>query len=196
MAKNILMVIVAFVAGLLGGMLSSKWTTSDESGVQQQLGAKDVVIANEFHLVDDDGRDRWVLKLSMDGEPNATFINKNGWAPMAIGVNKRGLPYFNMILEPHKEGGPSFVLMDSQIRNRALLGLAQDGNPYLSLLDENGQVRAAFGSVELKNPATGLPERRPCSSLVLMDEAGRVIWSAPEFRTLAVQLSAKEAGLP
>jgi hypothetical protein len=86
--------------------------------------------------------------------------------------------------------------MDSQIRNRALLGLAEDGNPYLSLLDETGQVRAAFGSVELTNPATGLQEKRPCSSLVLMDEGGRLIWSAPHFETLSVQLPRKEAGKP
>jgi hypothetical protein len=138
-------------------------------------------------LVDDQGKDRWVLKLSMDGEPNITFINKNGWAPMAMGVNKSGLPYFNMVLEPSKKAGPSLVLMDSQIRNRALLGLDGEGHPYLTFLDQTGQVRAALGSADLINPATGLREKRPSSSLVLMDEQGEVIWSAPEFTTLAVQ---------
>jgi hypothetical protein len=189
--KNILMVIVAFLAGLVGGMLSSTWIRSYEAEVQQELASKNVVVASEFHLVDDHGKDRWVLKLSMDGEPNITFINKNGWAPMAMGVNKSGLPYFNMVLEPHKAAGPSFVLMDNQIRNRALLGLDGEGHPYLTLLDQTGQVRAALGRVELTNPATGLREKRPCSSLVLMDENGEVVWSAPEFTTLAVQRSFK-----
>jgi hypothetical protein len=189
--KNILMVMVAFAAGLVGGMLSSMWLRSDGTKVQQEPGPKTVVVANEFHLVDDHGKDRWVLKLSMDGEPNITFINKNGWAPMAMGVNKSGLPYFNMVLEPRKKAGPSFVLMDSQIRNRALLGLDGEGHPYLTFLDQTGQVRAALGSAELINPATGLREKRPSSSLVLMDEQGEVVWCSPEFTTLTVQRSQK-----
>ncbi|MEJ2724894.1 MAG: hypothetical protein P8175_09660 [Deltaproteobacteria bacterium] len=196
MTKNILMVVAAFLAGLLGGVLSGKWISPDEAEVQQELGSKNVVVANEFHLVDDHGKDRWVLKLSMDGEPNITFINQNGWAPMAMGVNKSGLPYFNMVLEPDKETGPSLVLMDSQMRNRALLGLDRDGQPHLSLLDQAGRVRAALGSVELTNPATGLKEKRPCSSLVLMDEKGEVVWSTPEFSTLMVQNPFKGEGSP
>jgi hypothetical protein len=77
--------------------------------------------------------------------------------------------------------------MDNQIRNRALLGLDGRGHPYLTFLDETGRVRAALGKIELTNPATGLKEKRPCSSLVLMDEHGEVVWSAPEFSTLLVQ---------
>lgn len=183
------MFIVAIIAGFLGGALSNRFMTLDRVETQKDLGAKNVVVANEFHLVDDDGKDRWVLKLSGEGEPNITFINKNGWAPMAIGVNRKGFPFFNMVLEPRKNGGPSFVLMDSQMKNRALLGLRRDGEPYLSLLDKNGQVRAALGSIDLKNPITGLNEKRPCSSLVLFDQDGKVIWSTPELIPLTVKLS-------
>jgi hypothetical protein len=188
LTKNMIMVAVAFAAGLVGGILSSTWL----AGPQQETGSKPVVVAREFHLVDEHGKDRWVLKLSMDGEPNITFINKNGWAPMAMGVNKSGLPYFNMVLEPEKKAGPSIVLMDNQIRNRALLGLDGEGRPYLTFLDPSGRLRAALGSAELVNPATGLKEKRPTSSLVLMDEYGEVVWSAPDFTTLTVQRSSAD----
>ena len=108
---------------------------------------------------------------------------------MAIGVNKEGFPFFNMIQEPHQTGGPSFILMDGEMKNRAVLGLKEDGAPYLTFLDNNGQLRATFGSTDLKNPFTGLTENRPCASLVLFDEDGKIIWSAPELMALPLRFS-------
>jgi hypothetical protein len=139
--------------------------------------------------VDEEGRDRWVLNLSKDGEPTVTYVNKNGWAPMAIGINKEGLPFFNMVLEPSRKGGPSLIMMDSQMKSRALLGLSDKGEPHLSLLDEKGQTRLALGSAEFTNPLTGLREKRACSSIVLFDKDGKVLWSAPEVKLLPVILS-------
>jgi hypothetical protein len=183
------MTILALVAGFIGGLFSNRFLFLGPMDSQNDVNSKSVIVANEFHLVDEDGKDRWVLKLSGAGEPNITFINNNGWAPMAIGVNKEGFPFFNMIQEPHQPGGPSFILMDGEMKNRAVLGLKEDGEPNITFLDNNGQVRAIFGSTDLKNPFTGLTEKRPGSSLVLFDEDGKIIWSAPKLVALPIRFS-------
>lgn len=184
----VVMLILALIAGVIGGALSSKIFWRQE-GTPEDLELRKVIVANEIHLVDQDGRDRWVLALSKEGEPSVTFVNKNGWAPMAIGINRNGFPFFNMVLEPHKRGGPTLTLMDSRMKDRAVLGLWEDGEPYLTLLDTNGQARATLGSTDLKDPLSGSRERRPCSSLVLFDENGKIIWSAPQFVAHHVQFS-------
>lgn len=187
--QYVFMLALALIAGVIGGALTSKFWLLRTLKTPEDSEVRKVIVANEIHLVDNEGKDRWVLALSKEGEPSVTFVNKNGWAPMAIGVNKDGLPFFNMILEPSKHRGPTLVLMDSTMKNRALLGLREDGEPYLALLDNNGQIRATLGSTELENPLTGSMEKRPPSSLVLFDEDGRIIWSAPQLIALPVHVS-------
>lgn len=187
--QYIVMLALALIGGVIGGALSSKFWLLRTVKTPEDAELRKVIVANEIHLVDYEGKDRWVLALSKEGEPSVTFVNKNGWAPMAMGVNKDGFPFFNMILDPSKRGGPTLILMDSAMKNRALLGLRKDGEPYLTLLDKNGQIRATLGSIELKNPLTGSREKRPSSSLVFFDEDGKIIWCAPKLIALPVQFS-------
>jgi len=134
-------VLVGLAAGLAGGALAARLLIRTPSVHESDPKRAGVVVASEFHLVDEEGKDRWVLALSKGGEPSITFINRASWAPMAMGINRDGLPYFNMVLEPSKGGGPSLVLMDSQMKARALLGLSEDGDPSLSMWDKQGRKR-------------------------------------------------------
>jgi hypothetical protein len=174
---------IALVAGFAGGTMSDKLLRAAESSPEQEE-LTGVIVATEIHLVDEQGQERWILKLSKDGEPAMTFINRSGWAPMALGLNKAGLPYYNMVLGPHKGGGLSFTLLDREMRSRAALGLRQDGEPYLSLMDPSGQVRANLGSIDFRNPLTGRREKRSSSSLVLFGEDGRILFSVPQLSLL------------
>jgi hypothetical protein len=185
--NSILILVLAMIAGFIGGALSNRFLLVGIGQTQEDLRPTRVVVANEFHLVDTEEKDRWVLALSEEDEPNITFVNKNGWAPMAIGLNKHGVPFFNMFLEPSKAKGPSLVMMDSQGRNRALFGLREDGEPHITFLDGNGQMRAVLGSVGFESNLTGLKETRSRSSLVLFDERGKIIRSAPQVSALPVQ---------
>lgn len=180
------LIFVALVCGFLGGALSNRFF---QAPPEEDKSPRSIVVAQEFHLVDEEGRERWVLTMSKDGEPTLTFVNKNGWAPMAMGINKEGLPFFNMVLEPNQKGGPSLILMDSRMKSRALLGMGADGEPRLTLLDHNGVERLSLGSTEFPNPLTGSMEKRPCSSITLFDEGGTVIWHAPEMRSLPIAIS-------
>ena len=178
---------LALVAGFIGGTLSSKLFTPGPKDSREDGNFNRVIVASEIHLVDAETKDRWVLKLSKDGEPDMTFISKNGWAPMGLGLNRTGHPYFSMVPESGKGGGPCLALLDREMRNRAVLGLREDGIPYLSLIDPNGQVRANLGGMDFKNPLTGMGEKRPPSSLLLFGETGEILFSAPELGFLPVK---------
>jgi len=54
-----------------------------------------------------------------------------------------------------------------------------DGNPYLQLYDKSKNLRAVLGHTLLSNHSTGSTEIRAESSLVLFNEKGNVLWSAP-----------------
>jgi hypothetical protein len=189
------MLVLALVAGVIGGALSSKILWRQQETPEDSM-MKKVIVANEIHLVDHQGKARWVLAFSKDGEPSVTFVNKDGWAPMAMGVNRHGFPFFNMILQPRKGGGPSLTLMDGRMKNRAVLGLWENGEPHLTLLDRDGQVRATLGSTVIRDSMTGSSVRRPCSSLVLFDERGKIIWSAPQHVVRPIQFSKKKSREP
>ena len=49
----------------------------------------------------------------------------------------------------------------------------------LSLYDDEQRPRAVLGTTRLKHPDTGSTEIRAPSSIVLFDEEGKVLWSAP-----------------
>lgn len=68
---------------------------------------------------------------------------------------------------------------DKAGKNRLVLGVSGDGSPALRLIDKAGVVRADLGSTSLKMKRTGEVVQRPESSLVLFDDAGKVVWSAP-----------------
>ena len=59
------------------------------------------------------------------------------------------------------------------------IDIQKDAGPSLSLTDSLGMVRAVLGPTELKHTDTGSTEIRAPSSLVLFDEDGNVVWSAP-----------------
>jgi len=56
---------------------------------------------------------------------------------------------------------------------------SENGKPCIELI-ENGITRAILGSKEFESKETGTTMKRKTGSLVLLDENGKVIWSAPE----------------
>ena len=72
---------------------------------------------------------------------------------------------------------PSLTLTGSKDFSGIDLKIPTEG-PVLKINDEN-LARAVLGTVRLSNNRTGSTEIRAPSSLVLFDEEGKVVWSAP-----------------
>ena len=75
--------------------------------------------------------------------------------------------------------GRILMLFNGESYEEIILGFDADKKPSLELYDSTGALRAVLGSTELKNARTGSTEIRAPSSLVLFNEEGNVVWSAP-----------------
>lgn len=79
-------------------------------------------------------------------------------------------------------GSVFLVLFDANGRTRVDLSVNNYG-PSLTFLDPSGKERMVLGSTSLVPShvasETGVVERTPPSSLVLLDRTGKVLWRAP-----------------
>ena len=73
---------------------------------------------------------------------------------------------------------PALTLQPAGNFSSINLGVPIDG-PMLSIHDGKLRERVVLGSTRLRNTRTGSTEIRASSSLVLFDEEGKVVWSAP-----------------
>ena len=194
---------VAIISGVLGGMLVV-WFLMPPSVLAQGEPQK-VIEAREFRVVDEDGGTLAILGqvgsfykrtglvlLGSSSLPSAEFVigelgspdltmRKDGKTVVALsefnGVGMLSLSELRGFSSHLLPGGlalhgPNLELMMS-------LSMEPEKGPSLILYDQDGNVRAALGTTELKNTRTGSTEIRAPSSLVLLDEDGKVVWSAP-----------------
>jgi hypothetical protein len=155
---------VALFSALLGGLLASFMV----GGTAVAQSGK-VLTQQGLQLVDAQGRVRAELAFRSVGgssQPGLFLYAEDGKERAAV-----------MILSP--DGRPAVALSDGAGGHRLWLGLDEGRAPVVSLYDQRQGLRAALGGITLRNQQTGQPERRPVSSLVLVDEAGRLQWTAP-----------------
>ncbi|GAH07824.1 unnamed protein product [marine sediment metagenome] len=127
--------------------------------IEAQMGGEDgkTIRADSFVLVDETGKTRARLAVSKNGPSLSLYDEK--------GMPRVGLSMF--------KDGPMLNLFDEKgIMPLAGLGVSKDG-PKLFLCDEKGETRARV-AVFKSGPGLSL---RP--GMVLLDERGKLIWSAP-----------------
>ncbi len=161
-----------------GGDFGGRLQIADAAG---KGGATLSAVLGESHLSmrDKDGQDRVSLAVTgnmanvslSDGEETKSiltgrslgFHDSDGATRAALG--KKDESWVLQLADAH--------------RGRAQLAVGSDGAPSLKFSDETGIVRAALGHTSLTTTLTGAIERRPASSLVLLDKDGTVVWKAP-----------------
>jgi hypothetical protein len=116
-----------------------------------------------FALYDETGKTRFGLNVLAPGSPTMIFVGKNEMVQLSLDV----LPDGRAGLMINDKGGASIRLS------------AEPDGLGLTIIDKDGTSRAVLGSTSLETIGTGALSARPESSLVLFDERGKVIWSAP-----------------
>jgi len=204
-----LLVVLIVISGFVGGGLAN-WLSHGHADAGLETGlVRKFVNAQAFRVVGKDGKvcagfglndeneggaglfyanqDGSVgitLKLTGDGHPILTLQDKDRGNSVVVGTlesgalasirDQNGAPRVWLGLDAN---GKSFLMLrDKDKTTRALLEEA----PRLTMLDEKGNHRTVLGSVKL---GTGRGEKElkgPPSSLVLFDEKGKAIWSAPK----------------
>jgi len=186
----LLTLLLAIISAFLGGTLGV-WFLMPPSVLAQD---EEVIEAQEFRVLDDDSR----IRVSIDSD--GITLLKDGRIDMIIqsdGItfsDEQGAPRtfwssssdYSMLGFAGDNGqlqmgmspeGPEIIMRDSNEEEGLSLRLLRN-KPTLTLSD-SGDTRAIIGTTELKNNRTGSTEIRAPSSLVLFDEDGDVVWSAP-----------------
>jgi len=178
-------VLLALLSGLMGGVLSI-WFLLPQSVLAQDEPQK-VMEAEEFRVVDAEGNVQarffmkemtslWkkpYLEIYDDDNKHEFYLSSDGLGFSVDDWPRLKLDLFN--------GEPLLTFrLKKSTRSQVTLGFWPNRNePSLNLYDEVGNLRAVLGTTELKHNRTGSTEIRATSSLVLFDEDGKVLWSAP-----------------
>lgn len=123
--------LVSILAGTLGGILSP--LIFAEKSVLADMRFPSISTAEEFRLVDAQGRMRALLAFSGDGEPYLALLDQHETRKVWLGLSKdSGLAIRDtdgetrLVLSLDRKGEPTLVLSDRQQNTRALSSLGQD----------------------------------------------------------------------
>ena len=168
---------------LLGGLVAAgAFKTTVTTAQAQGAGTAKLISANNFFLIDENGRPRAALFVGKDG-PSLSLSDENGKTRVWLRADKDGVGLGlydengkNRALLVAGKDGPSLSLGDENGKIRAGLATLKD-SPTLVLFDENGQGRFMAGKAKIITP-DGKTIEYPESSLILFGPDGKVIWSA------------------
>lgn len=161
---------------LVGGIvLCGKAAGTSEAQAQPAGGAVKEVRANEFIVVDENGKTRARLGASKDGTVLVMY-DENGTGRTWLGAGK------------YKDDKPGLFLCDDNGEVRAALAVPKEG-PGLVMSDKDGTVRAWLAA---DKDSTGLAlcdkngklrawltTDKDNAGLSLLNEKGKTIWQAP-----------------
>ena len=193
-----LLLVLALVAGLVGGVVSSRLFTNQPVFAKEVTSKSKeifpelrVIMAKEIMLLGLDRKPRIRLMVDQNGEPGLHFYDEQGTyrAGFSVGAgtpaltmhDKSGLRLQIGLMSLMSTGAewPTILLIDKKGVNRTILTLDPIGRPHLTLKDDKDNARAILGYTSLKHTQTVIGGKRPPSSLVLFNERGEVIWEAP-----------------
>jgi len=165
-----------------------------------------VIQAKGFEVLDDSGTVRAGLGVTTGG-PRLRLYDKGGTPRVMLDAvgDAAGLVFADKAGKPRASlvtlGDEAELVFDDKAgKARANLATAGEGaalrfydkagtpraglvavaeGAALRLYDKAGKSRAALGNFDLELPATAATEHRAESSLVLLNQEGRVLWKAP-----------------
>jgi len=185
-----LIVVLALFGGLVGGVVSSQLLLGQSVHAEKKAKPLKVIEAEEFRVVDKDGRKRAQLMLTDLGFPALILRDKNELIRLHMQLVPRGFPVLwfrdeNGLLKASLTllpGGDVFLTLgvkESIVKENAAEILVGKSGANLSLYDKNGKLRTVLGSTTFKERKRGRIIRRPLSSLVLFNEIGDVVLQTP-----------------
>jgi len=168
-----LMLVLALVAGLVGGVVSSQFLVGQTVWAEKKAKPQKVIEAQKFVLRNAKGNIRAELAIHTLGVKNYEGVglylyDKKGGTRVELKLVDE-LPMLGFF-DPTAEIG---------FKNRVYLFVRPNSMPTLILRDESSNNRTILGYTEVKDAVTGVVEKRPPSSLVLFNEKGNAIWQAP-----------------
>jgi hypothetical protein len=184
-----LILLLSLIGGLAGGILASHFFVIAPVLAAKTVEAQKIVAAEEFRLVDKEGRVLSTLGMYAGG-PGIVLFSKTGQfravfsltspeeGPVLTFAGKDGIHRATIGLGAKRQ--PYLALRDEAGKERISLSLNDNGDPYLALYDQEENERAVLGTLDLtKIKRTGTIEKSTISSFVLLNKDGEITWKAP-----------------
>jgi hypothetical protein len=185
-----LTVVLAFVGGLVGGVVSNQLLLGPPAHAERNATSLKVIQAEEFRVVDKDGRKRAQLMLTDLGSPALTLRDKNELIRIHMQLVPEGFPVLwfrdengllkaSLTLLPRGDLSLRLGVKESIVQENAAEIFVGKSGGNLALYDGNGKLRTILGSTTFKEQKRGRIIKRPLSSLVLFNEIGDVVLQTP-----------------
>jgi len=153
--QPLFIILLATFAGFAGGFISNQIFQTKPAFAKKALSHHKVVIAEEFRVVDKDGK-----ILGSFGTPDY-LLDKFP----KIDESQAPVPQLRL----GQESGFQIIL-----------STGADAGSRIIMKDEKNTTRTVIGNMELYMPQTRVTHRRQVSSIVLFNHRGRFLWSAPD----------------
>ena len=147
-------ILLATFAGFAGGFVSNKIFQTKTALAQKASNHQKVVIAEEFRVVDKDGK-----TLGSFGTPG--YLSD---VSPTIDTSEAPVPQLRL--------GPESGF-------QIILSVGPNAGSRIIMNDEKNKPRTVIGNTEFYIPLTRVTHRRQVSSIVLFNQRGRFLWSAP-----------------
>jgi hypothetical protein len=179
-----LMLVLALVAGLVGGVVSSQFFIGKSAFAEKKAKPQKVIEAQEFRLVDKEGKTRAMLgptqtSYASAGEPRLVFLDKKDVPKMVLRVDHQGDPH--LVLADRKDGRlelfgdrPRIEFYRSPNQDVAVFGFGPNREPYLAMYDPVRPFEVTDNSTLQFGREIQLSFRGEKVSLNLRDKDGRV----------------------
>jgi hypothetical protein len=152
--QPLFIILLATLAGFAGGFISNQIFQTKPAFAKKALSHQKVVIAEEFRVVDKDGK-----ILGSFGTP--------GYRP-------------DIFPKKDESQAPTPQLRLGQESGfQIILSAGADAGSKIIMKDKKNKTRIAIGNTEFYIPLTRVTHRRQVSSIVLFNQRGRFLWSAP-----------------
>ena len=184
-----LLLVLSLLAGVVGGILTSEFFLATPVLAEKKVGPQNVVVAEEFRLVDKEGTvlSTWgmyaggpgIVLFDKKGQFRAVFsLTSPNKGPVLTFADNKG--NHRAIVGLGTERQPYVTLRDQAGNERISLSLDDDGDPYLALYNQAGNERAILGTMDsTKLKRTGTIEKSSITSLVLFGKDGQITWKTP-----------------
>ena len=179
MRKQTCFMLLAIFFGMLGGFLFNYFTKGSTALASKNKKVK-ILEAQEFRIVDKNGKIRGKFALLFDEYPALVMRHKGGDTGITLGIAPNGLPNlsfaderlvrvdFGFIRETKSTKMLGIRLYDKNGKPRAVFCLDSDGIPMAILSDKKGMPRLGCSVASSDNP-----------NITLWSKAGKMIWTAP-----------------
>ena len=152
--QQLFIILLASFAGFVGGLISNQIIETRPAFAVKEPKYQKVVIAEEFRVVDKDGK----------------IIGSLGTPGYLLDI----FPIIDESQAPVPQ-----LRLGQEKGSQIILSAGADAGSRITMKDERNRRRTVIGNMKFKVRQTQRTYNRQVSSIVLFDHLGRFLWSAP-----------------